>query len=268
VAAWAENARNPFGGSFAIEIYKRLNNDTDFTMLKQSGAPGLNFAPIGNSYAYHTPLDTPGRLSDDTIRTTGDNAVAIADALDTQDVNRRSSDWTLFFDVGGLGAVAAGSWAVGGLAALALVAGTGAWVRMFLAARRVAGLGHLLATTLWALAALIATFALMLAAAWGLRAAREVYHPWYAHPDRFFALLVAAGVCGWLGISRLATIVPARVRPHRHPAIAWCGVLPLWLALTVLTVRQAPAASYLVTVPLAAAWLALVLARTKRILAV
>jgi hypothetical protein len=264
VDAWASRAQSPFGGSFAIEIYKRLSNDTDFTILKRSGAPGLNFAPIGNSYAYHTPLDTPGRLSDDTIHTTGESAVAIADALDRQDIRRRSSDWTLFFDIGGLGAIAAGSWAVAGLAGLGLLAGAAALVRMFLAARRVASLGRLIATALWALASLVANFALMFAAAWGLRAAREVYHPWYAHPDRFFVLIAAAGVCGWLGISRVAAIVPTRFGPHRYPAVAWCGVLPVWLTLAVVAVRLAPAASYLVTMPLAAAGLALVLVRAGR----
>jgi hypothetical protein len=95
VKEWASRARRPFGGSFAIEIYKRLNNDTDFTVLKRSGAPGLNFAPIGNSYAYHTRLDTPERIPDDTIRSTGDTAVRICDALDGQDLAQRSADSTL-----------------------------------------------------------------------------------------------------------------------------------------------------------------------------
>ena len=33
----------------------------------------------------------------------------------------------------------------------------------------------------------------MVGATWALRAAREVYHPWYAHPDRLFLLLLAVG---------------------------------------------------------------------------
>lgn len=268
VKAWALNARSPFGGSFATEIYKRLNNDTDFTVLKRSGAPGLNFAPIGNSYAYHTPLDTPDRLSDETIRSTGDNAVAICDALDGQDLGQRSADSTLFFDIGGLGAVAVGSWVVGLLTVLALVAGVAAWIKMFLASRSVASLGRLLVTALWAVAGLIAALGLMVAAAWGLRAAREVYNPWYAHPNRFFALLVAAGVCGWWGVGRFAAMLPARLRPLRHPAMAWCGLLALWMALAAATTRWAPAASYLATIPLLAAGLALISVGAQRGLAI
>jgi len=49
--AWARGAPQPRGGSYAIEIYKRLPNDTDFTILKGAGIPGLNFAAIGDSYA-------------------------------------------------------------------------------------------------------------------------------------------------------------------------------------------------------------------------
>jgi Peptidase family M28 len=264
VKAWAANAVRPFGGSFATEIYKRLSNDTDFTILKRSGVPGLNFAPAGNSYAYHTPLDTPARLADETLRTTGETAVGICEALDAQDLNQRSADSTLFFDVGGLGAVAAGSWAVGPLAVLALIAAALAWIRMFVTARRTVGIGRLIITALWGLIGVIAVFGLMVAAAWGLRAAREVYHPWYAHPDRFFALLVSAAVLGWWGVGRLGAIMSPRVGPHHHPAIVWCGLLGVWMALAAISARWVPAASYLLTVPLAAAGLSLLCVPARR----
>ena len=44
VAPWARRAPHPRGGSFGIEIYRRLPNDTDFSILKRQGIPGLNFA--------------------------------------------------------------------------------------------------------------------------------------------------------------------------------------------------------------------------------
>ncbi len=71
VSAWARRAPHPRGGSFALEIYKRLPNDTDFSIIKRQDIPGLNFAPVGDSYAYHTARDTPDRLSLRTIRDTG-----------------------------------------------------------------------------------------------------------------------------------------------------------------------------------------------------
>lgn len=60
--AWAMSAPFPSGSSLFTEIYTRLPNDTDFSILKRSGTPGLDFAPTGNTFAYHTGLDTPARL--------------------------------------------------------------------------------------------------------------------------------------------------------------------------------------------------------------
>jgi hypothetical protein len=70
VRPWAQSAPRPRGASFSVEIYKRLPNDTDFSIFKRHDVPGLNFAPTGDSYAYHTARDTPDRLSDDTLMTT------------------------------------------------------------------------------------------------------------------------------------------------------------------------------------------------------
>ena len=37
---WARTAPHPRGGSFAIEVYRRLPNDTDFTILRDRTSPG------------------------------------------------------------------------------------------------------------------------------------------------------------------------------------------------------------------------------------
>ena len=70
MTAW-NVAPEPRGGSVAEEVYKRLPNDTDFTIFKRAGIPGLNIGAIGDSYAYHTPRDTPDRLTDAVIRQMG-----------------------------------------------------------------------------------------------------------------------------------------------------------------------------------------------------
>ena len=41
---------------------------------------------------------------------------------------------------------------------------------------------------------MVAVVASMVGATWALRAAREVYHPWYARPGRLFLLLIAVGL--------------------------------------------------------------------------
>ena len=71
--------------------------------------PGLNFAAVGDSYAYHTARDTPERLSRETLRTTGENVVAIATALQAADIRTRTSGMPTFFDIGGTVAVSYGT---------------------------------------------------------------------------------------------------------------------------------------------------------------
>ena len=44
--------------SLAYEIYKLLPNDTDLTVFKEAGWPGLNFAYINGQPHYHTQLDS------------------------------------------------------------------------------------------------------------------------------------------------------------------------------------------------------------------
>ena len=67
LSAWAKGAPAPTGASFGTEIYKRLPNDTDFTVFKTIGASGLNFAPVADSYAYHTDRDIAPRVEAGTL---------------------------------------------------------------------------------------------------------------------------------------------------------------------------------------------------------
>ena len=60
-------------------------------LLRSSSArdmPGLNFAAIGDSYAYHTARDTAGSAVDQALLRTGENVVETAIALDALDLTR------------------------------------------------------------------------------------------------------------------------------------------------------------------------------------
>ena len=50
IRPWARTAPHPRGGSYGIEIYKRLPNDSDFTIVARHDIPGLNFALVGDGY--------------------------------------------------------------------------------------------------------------------------------------------------------------------------------------------------------------------------
>ena len=264
VTPWARYAPYPRGGSYAIEVYRRLPNDTDFSILKTREIPGLNFASVGDSYAYHTARDTPDRLSRDTVRTTGENVVAIATRLQQVDVTARSPDWPTFMDVGGSSAVSYGPSVMALLSLLALVTGVIGWVRVTSVTVRLNGVWRWIFTLAWTWLGALAAGASMAGATWLVRAAREVYHPWYARPDRLFLLLVATGAAvGWT-ISRAGRVLPKRMHPVRHQATTWSVTLPVWIALAAGALWFAPAAAYLWVLPLLTAGLVTSLAPVHR----
>jgi hypothetical protein len=252
-AVWARAAPHPRGGSYAIEVYKRLPNDTDFSIIKTREIPGLNFAAVGDSFAYHTPRDTAERLSPYTIRTMGENAIAIVDALQSTDITQRSSADRTFFDVAGAVGVSYGAGVSTALAVLALLFGVLAWVRVMRTVLLNAGFGRWILLDIWVLFAAAAAVGAMIGSVWLLRAAREVYHPWYAHPGRMMALMTSAGcLAGWI-VARAGRLLPARAHTRRHPAMAWSVTLPVWVTATAAVIWIAPSAAYLWTWPLLAA---------------
>lgn len=257
VDSWARNAPEPRGGSFAIEIYRRLPNDTDFSILKRLGVPGLNFAPVLDGYAYHTARDTAERLSSETISQTGANVVATAQALDQMDLSRRTVEQPTFFDLLGRTAVNVGPLVTAWASGLALVLGLVAWVKVLRAGARAVGVGGLVWTTVWSLVGAGVVFAMMVSAAWLLREAREVYHPWYARPERLFLVTAAMGLLGGWGTARIGAFLPSRLRGSRHPVLAWSLALPVWIVLAGLAAYFAPAAAYLFVLPLLVASLLL-----------
>lgn len=247
---WARHAPRPRGGSFAVEVYRRLPNDTDFSILRRHDIPGLNFAIVGDSYAYHTARDTAERLSDAALRNTGQNVVAIVDAMEQADITRRTSQSATYFDLAGATALAysaAFDWIIGALAVLFGLAG---WSRMTRFVISHDGASRWLLGLAWTLLAVAATIAAMIAAAWLLRAGREAYHPWYARPDRFLLMLIAVGVAAAWGMTRLGHWLPPRARAFRHPAVVWTYTLPVWMAAAIAASWLAPAAAYLWTLPL------------------
>lgn len=253
VGPWAKHAPHPRGGSYGLEVYRRLPNDTDFSILKRLDIPGLNFASVGDSHPYHTARDVPDRLSPRVVQKAGENVVAIVTALDAIDVTQRAAWDATYFDIGGTVAVSLGPWVTWTIAGAALLLGVIAFVRTAGAVIRIGGLGRLLLASFWAAAAILLAAASMIAVTWALRAARQVYHPWYAYPDRLILLLAVTGISvGW-AVTRLGTWLPPRAHGPRHPALAWTLTLPLWIALTVTALWLAPGAAYLWTIPLLAA---------------
>jgi Zn-dependent M28 family amino/carboxypeptidase len=58
----------PVASSLMYSIYRTLPNDSDFTIFKDAGFPGFNFAFIDGYNVYHTPQDTVERLDERSVQ--------------------------------------------------------------------------------------------------------------------------------------------------------------------------------------------------------
>ncbi len=67
--------------SLTSEVYKYMPNDTDFTVSRNAGYPGYNFAFVGKEFDYHSPSSTPDALDQGALQHMGDQALAISRAL-------------------------------------------------------------------------------------------------------------------------------------------------------------------------------------------
>ena len=259
VKPWGAAAPHPRGASYAIEIYKRLPNDTDFSVFKQRDIPGLNFALVGDSYAYHTARDSADRLTDQALQWTGENTVATAIALDAMDLTARTDRTQTFFDIGRTVAMSWGPVTAWLIAIVALGAGVLAWFKVLAASIRLVGLARWILDAVWSLVGVAAVAAAMIGGTWALRAARTVYHPWYAHPDRLFLMLLALGVLAGWSVIRIGALLPRRAHAPRHPVLVWSFTLPVWILLAGGMAAGAATAGYLWTLPLLVAGVALLL---------
>lgn len=92
----------PVAGSYSYEIYRRMPNDTDYTVFRQAGVPGLNFAFIDGSPAYHTALDTAEALSPESLQHMGTYALGLVRSLDSADLAAEpSSGDAVYFNLVG-----------------------------------------------------------------------------------------------------------------------------------------------------------------------
>jgi len=262
LSSWARGAPAPAGASFASEIYERLPNDTDFTIFKTI-ASGLNFAPVRDSYAYHTNRDVPARIEPFTVRHQLANAVAIVRAIDRTEPRQRDATPT-FFDVAGLRAVVYGPGVAALIAWSACALGAIAWLRLLLRLQRMKrGIAALLLTLVWALFRAIVVGGAVVGAAWALRVVRGQLNPWYASPIVVLMWLTAAGAVAVVAAHRLAMVVPERWRPRKGSTAVWWVTLLPWIAMTITAQLLAPTASYLTAFPLAAASLGLIVAADR-----
>ncbi len=235
----------PVATSMAVEVYRILPNDTDFTPFRLSGRfTGLNSAYIDGSAVYHSPEDRPEYMDRGTLQAQGSNALALTRQLGDADLvslaHPAGHDATYFPVLGTL--IRYPGTLVWPLAILGLVAviGLAAVVRRRARVgwgRLVAGFG-LMAVPLIGAAVVAQLFWMLLVA---IRPAyAPMIDPWRPTWFRFAVVaLVAAVVIGWYALWR------KRFTPWGLAVggLTWLGLLGVVMAAAT------PSGSYLASLP-------------------
>lgn len=248
VDSYLRTATRPATSSLFYEVYRRLPNDTDLTVFKEAGWPGLGFAFIDGYADYHTPNDSLERLDLGSLQHQGDNALGLIRDLGARDFAGSDSGNATYMDLLGVASVAwdeAWTALLGGILLLVVVASAARWL---LACALT--FGQLLwGAGIWLVAALAAIWAAQLSVA-VVQSLSELSRPWAAYPVSMrltlwsWPILVAASlVCalgrraGYPGLALgpsiafallaaiLALFVPGVSVHFLLPLMPWCVLL-------------------------------------------
>src|SRR5579859_1689257 len=77
----AATAPRPVASSLTGFVYSHMPNDTDFTVSRRAGVPGLNYAFVGRQFDYHSPSSTPATQDRGTLQDMGDQVLGPAAAV-------------------------------------------------------------------------------------------------------------------------------------------------------------------------------------------
>ncbi len=236
---------DPVAHSYGYEVYKRMPNDTDFTIFRKHGLPGLNFAFIHGGTAYHTAQDCLERLDLRSLQHLGDCTLGLARQFGEADLDE---NWTsggnaVYFNLLGPVFLTYPGALVRPLAVL-LVLGTIALLVLGFRRGRLTAGGLLGAFGVNLLGAPVLGILLLLASplVFGQGYNFVLFNEWTSNSLNLLGLaLVAIGLT--VAINRL---IASKLSADNLVA----GGLPLWMALTVAISFVAPGGSHLFALPL------------------
>lgn len=248
VRAYADQADRPFTNSALYSLYKLLPADTDFTIFKDHGYAGLNFAFADELPRYHSPIDDLEHLDPRSLQHHGDNALAAVRGLAGLDAPTEPQEM-VFFDLFSLTVI---SWPGSWMGAVAIMAGLLVGVGGFLLVRRrdVRPLAVVWAALGW-FVTVTATLISGVCLTSLLSALRGVPRPWVAHPGATLIALEAISMTV-LFASALFLI------PRTGRRALWLGCFTGWAMIGVVMGFMMPSTAYLFAVPTAGAGLAMI----------
>ena len=238
----AKNVNRPVANSLTYEVYKRIPNDTDFTIYRKKGVMGVNFAFTQGVALYHSALDDPDHLELGSLQHHGDNAWGMLKAFGERDLTTiNHAEDAAYIDLFGLGLSHYPLSIAGGLV---LFLGVWAMIAIGLAFRKEFRYRQLR----WGLLAIPLLFAALLLGgyllSWPLGRWPELHplehpHPWVGRLTLF--LMLGLLVYGTL------KLFTSRVSACAWMVLAWAVVFLLGLVLT----SKLAAATYVAVLPLA-----------------
>jgi hypothetical protein len=176
------------GTSLANEVFKRMPNDTDFSVSMAAEIPGIDFAFAAERNHYHTPNDSLANLDPRTIQHHGDNIFPLVLRLANADLGTEGEARAVYFDAYGFWF----QWAEGMSSLLLAVAG----LSLLAASWRIGAtpLAWLSASILVPLAVLIGAGVLVHGCFYVLERLNGTLVPWPAYLWPFRVVVYAASL--------------------------------------------------------------------------
>ena len=237
----SKNVDRPVANSLIYEMYRRMPNDTDYTVYRRKGVMGVNFAFAAGVPVYHSAIDDPDHLDLGSLQHQGDNAWGMLNALGERDLDtithREDAGYIDLF------ATRLSHYPVSMAGGLALFTGVWVMLAVMLAFRREFRFRQLrwglLAIPLLALALVLGGYLL----SWPLGRWPDL-HP-LEHPYPWIGRLTLFLMVG-LVIYSFLKLFQGRVSPCAWMIIAWALVFALGMTLS----SRLPAATHVALLPL------------------
>jgi hypothetical protein len=231
---------HPTGTSLFHAIYKMLPNDTDYSVFRAAGVPGVNFAFTGSPSLYHSTFDDLVHLDKGSLQHHGQNALDLLNGFGDAELTFEADEDSVFFDVFGDLLVAwPMSWSWGFL----FVSGAMIVSSIFLLSKqdRLSWSGIGLGVVIWAIAG-AATLAGGYLLAYPIGKWANVTGIDHAEPSAARASLLLMGVLVAVGIGRY--LLP-RVQAINIAISTWS----VWLVFAFVMQMLLPGGVFLFLVP-------------------
>jgi len=102
IKSYSSENISPYGFSFIKEIFKRMPNDTDFSVVERAKISGIDFAFAGERNHYHTPNDTVENIDLRTIQHHGENILPLSRKLASLDWQNMGDEFVYGGEVYGI----------------------------------------------------------------------------------------------------------------------------------------------------------------------